>query len=221
MNRTIVIGDIHGCFDELVELLEKVELSESDRVVAVGDLCVKGPKSHQVLELFSSDSRFSSVVGNHDLALVKYWLGETTHLKSTQQRAFEELKESGDYLLAYLASLPTYIELETHVVVHAGLRQRIPLNQQKTEDLIELRTLGEDRTSRVGTPWYEIYDGPKIALFGHWPASEPRRGKYAIGLDTGCVYGYQLTAYIIETDQFESVQARAAYDMSGRGKKST
>jgi hypothetical protein len=221
MNRTIVIGDIHGCFDELVELLEKVKLSESDRVVAVGDLAVKGPKSHQVLELFSSDSRFSSVVGNHDLALVKYWRGETTHLKSAQQRAFEELKRSGDYLLAYLASLPAYIELVTHVVVHAGLRQGIPLNQQKTEDLIELRTLGEDRTSRVGTPWYEIYDGPKIALFGHWPASEPRRGKYAIGVDTGCVYGYQLTAYIIETDQFESVQARAAYDMSGRGKKST
>ncbi|HEV8368146.1 MAG TPA: metallophosphoesterase [Pyrinomonadaceae bacterium] len=219
MNRTIVIGDIHGCFDELSELLEKVKLSEADRVVAVGDLTVKGPKSRQVLQLFSSDSRFSSVVGNHDLALVKYWHGETTHVKSAQQRCFEELKKSGDYLLAYLASLPTYIELETHVVVHGGLRQGITLNQQKTEDLIELRTLGEDRTSRVGTPWYEIYDGPKIALFGHWPASEPRRGKYAIGIDTGCVYGYQLTAYIIETDQFESVQARASYDMSGRGKK--
>jgi diadenosine tetraphosphatase ApaH/serine/threonine PP2A family protein phosphatase len=39
-------------------------------------------------------------------------------------------------------------------------------------------------------------------LFGHWPAREPRRGKKAIGLDTGCVYGYNLTAYIIETDQF-------------------
>jgi diadenosine tetraphosphatase ApaH/serine/threonine PP2A family protein phosphatase len=219
MNRTIVIGDIHGCFDELAELLEKVKLSEADRVVAVGDLTVKGPKSHQVLELFSSDSRFSSVVGNHDLALVKYWLGETTHLKSAQERAFEELKESGDYLLAYLASLPAYIEFETHVVVHAGLRQGIPLDQQKTEDLIELRTLGEDRTSRVGTPWYETYDGPKTALFGHWPASEPRRGKHAIGVDTGCVYGYQLTAYIIETDQFESVPARATYDTSGRGKR--
>ena len=221
MNRTIVIGDIHGCFDELSELLEKVKLSDADRVVAVGDLTVKGPKSQQVLELFSSDSRFSSVVGNHDLALIKYWQGETTSLKSAQQRAFEELKESRDYLLAYLASLPTYIELETHVVVHAGLRQGIPLEQQTTEDLIELRTLGQDRTSRVGTPWYEVYDGPKIALFGHWPASEPRRGKYAIGVDTGCVYGYQLTAYIIETNQFESVQARAAYDMAGRGKKGT
>jgi hypothetical protein len=218
MGRTIVIGDIHGCYDELVELLEKVRLSEGDRVVAVGDLTVKGPKSPQVLELFSGDSRFSSVIGNHDLALVKHWQGDTRHLKAPQQRTFNELKNAGDYL-EYLASLPGYIELDSHVVVHAGLRPGIPVNQQKTEDLVELRTLGQDRTSRVGTPWYDVYDGPKVALFGHWPAQQPRRGKSAIGVDTGCVYGYQLTAYIIETDQFETVQARAAYDTSGQGKK--
>jgi serine/threonine protein phosphatase 1 len=49
-------------------------------------------------------------------------------------------------------------------------------------------------------------------LFGHWPAKEPRRGPKAIGLDTGCVYGYQLTAYIIDTDEFVSVDAKKAYD---------
>jgi hypothetical protein len=56
-----------------------------------------------------------------------------------------------------------------------------------------------------------VYEGEKIALFGHWPASQPRRGRHAIGLDTGCVYGYQLTAYIIESDEFVSVPARRAY----------
>jgi diadenosine tetraphosphatase ApaH/serine/threonine PP2A family protein phosphatase len=49
-------------------------------------------------------------------------------------------------------------------------------------------------------------------LFGHWPAVEVRRGPRAIGLDTGCVYGYQLTAYVIETDEFFNTRARRAYD---------
>jgi diadenosine tetraphosphatase ApaH/serine/threonine PP2A family protein phosphatase len=98
------------------------------------------------------------------------------------------------------------------LVVHAGVRPGVSLEEQSAEDLTELRTLGPDRTSREGVPWYELYDDEKIVLFGHWPAPVPRRGPRAIGLDTGCVYGYQLTAYVIETEEFLSVQARRAYD---------
>src|SRR5687768_11473240 len=48
--RTIVVGDIHGCYDELTELIDKVKLKKTDRVVSVGDLITKGPKSREVLE---------------------------------------------------------------------------------------------------------------------------------------------------------------------------
>jgi hypothetical protein len=85
---------------------------------------------------------------------------------------------------------------------------------QTTEDMTLLRTLGKDRESHGGTPWYDVYEGDKVVLFGHWPAPEPRMGKKAIGLDTGCVYGYNLTAYIIETGEFVSVAAKRAYDES-------
>ena len=74
-SRTIVVGDIHGCYDELMELMEKVELQDHDRVVAVGDLITKGPKSREVLELFINDKRFSTVIGNHDLMLRRRWNG--------------------------------------------------------------------------------------------------------------------------------------------------
>jgi len=95
-------------------------------------------------------------------------------------------------------------------VVHAGVRPGVPLHEQSAEDLLELRTLGKKkRTSRKGVPWYEVYDGEKIVLFGHWPAPEPRLARRAIGLDTGCVYGNRLTAYIIETGELVSVAARA------------
>ena len=212
MTRTIVIGDIHGCYDELVSLLEKVGLATSDRVVAVGDLIVKGPKNAEVLDLFSSDDRFSSVIGNHDLAILRFWRGEVSELKKSQERARTELESGRERYAAYLSSLPFVIDLGSHAVVHAGVRRGIELSEQAPEDLTELRTLGPDRTSREGTPWYEVYDDAKVILFGHWPNAIPRRGTHAIGLDTGCVYGYQLTAYIIETGEFAQVQARQTYD---------
>jgi hypothetical protein len=221
MGRTIVIGDIHGCYDELAELLGKLTLAREDRVVAVGDLAVKGPKSREVLDLFSTDPRFSSVAGNHDVALVRHWRGEDVSLKPCQTTALAELQTPDDRYFRYLASLPLFIGLESHVVIHAGLRPGVPLDDQSADDLIELRTLGEDRTSRKGTPWYEVYEGPPRALFGHWPAEEPRIGKNAIGLDTGCVYGGRLTAYVIETAEFYSVDAAAAYSSKNKGAQSS
>jgi predicted phosphodiesterase len=210
--RTIVVGDIHGCFDELTALLDKAGFSESDRVVCVGDLIVKGEKNREVLDLFIENERFSSVLGNHDRALRRYYRGEEVTLKETQERARKELEADEARYSAYLQSLPLMIDLGSHLVVHAGVRPNVALSGQTVEDLTELRTLGEDRTNREGVPWYEHYDGEKIVLFGHWPAPEPRRGKRALGLDTGCVYGFQLTAYIIETDELLSVEAKRAYD---------
>ena len=212
--RTIVVGDIHGCYDELMALLEKVGLRASDRVVSVGDLVAKGPKSREVLQLFMTDARFSTVIGNHDLALRRRWNGEDVDLKPAQKEVNRELKPERELYASFFNRLPFIIDLDTHLVVHAGLRPNVELYSQTTGDLTRLRTLGPDRESEEGTPWYHAYHGEKTVLFGHWPAPEPRRGKKAIGLDTGCVYGYNLTAYIIESDEFVNVPALRAYDES-------
>jgi hypothetical protein len=212
--RTIVIGDIHGCYDELMDLLGKFGFGEHDRVVAVGDLITKGPKNREVLELFMTDARFSTVIGNHDLALRRKWNGERVKLKASQKKTHQELKAEKEIYAGFLNKVPFTIDLDTHLVAHAGLRPNVALYSQTTGDLTLLRTLGKDRESKDGIPWYEVYEGDKVVLFGHWPSPEPRRGKKAIGLDTGCVYGYHLTGYVIETDEFVSVRARRAYDES-------
>jgi hypothetical protein len=211
LGRTIVVGDIHGCYDELVALLDVARVGAGDRVVSVGDLVTKGEKSREVLELFMSDERFSAVVGNHDRALLRYWRGESGRLKEAQERTRLELEAGRERFAAYLASLPYHLDLGAHVVVHAGLRPGVPLAEQSPDDMTELRTLGPDRRSREGTPWYEVYDGEQTALFGHWPAAELRRGPKALGLDTGCVYGYALTAYVVETGELFSVPALRQY----------
>lgn len=210
--RTIVVGDIHGCYDELVALMDRAALGASDRVVSVGDLIVKGEKNREVLELFIEDERFSAVLGNHDRAILRHWRNEPVTLKPAQEKARIELESDRARYLAYLQSLPLSIDLGSHLVVHAGVRPGVALAEQTVEDLTELRTLGRDRTNREGVPWYERYDGDPLVLFGHWPAAELRRGPRALGLDTGCVYGFQLTAYVIETGELFSVQALRAYE---------
>jgi hypothetical protein len=212
LGRTLVVGDVHGCYDELLELLAAAGFSAGDRLVCVGDLVAKGEKSREVLELFMTDARLSSVLGNHDRALLRHWRGEPVRLKPAQEKCRAELEDGREAFAAYLGSLPLYIELGAHVVVHAGLRPGVPPERQSAEDLTELRTLGRDRTSREGVPWYAVYNGEQFALFGHWPAASPRRGPRALGLDTGCVYGYRLTALVVETGELLSVPARRAYD---------
>ena len=208
--RTVVVGDLHGCYDELVALLSDIRFGPNDRVVAVGDLVVKGPKNREILDLFISDPRFSTVIGNQDMRLLRCWRGENPKMTGAQKKACDELEFDRQRYCSYLSSLPLMIDLGAHLVVHAGVRPGIPLHEQSADDLLELRTLGKKkRTSRKGVPWYEVYDGEKIVLFGHWPAPEPRLARRAIGLDTGCVYGNRLTAYIIETGELVSVAARS------------
>lgn len=212
MGRTIVIGDIHGCFDELSEMLRLIDLQADDRVIAVGDLITKGPKNREVLDLFIEDKRFSSVIGNQDRKIRQRWRGEAVSLTQQQRQALKELEFDRDRYYEYLRTLPYYIDLGSHLVVHAGIRPGVPLDEQMASDLTEIRTMGADPTRRKGVPWHEVYRGPQIILFGHWPKKRPKRAAFAIGLDTGCVYGRRLTGYIIESDEFVSVPARAAYD---------
>ncbi len=211
MGRTIVIGDIHGCYDELKDLLALVKLRPDDSVIAVGDLIVKGPKNAAVLDRFIADDRFSAVIGNHDRALRQYWRGEprrlTEELKATASQLESQRKRYSDYL----RSLPFTINLGSHLVVHAGVRPGVPLRRQMVTDLTEIRTMGANPSSRRGLPWYKVYRGRRIVVFGHWPSKAPRLAPRAIGLDTGCVYGGRLTGYIIESNQFVSVPARRAY----------
>jgi hypothetical protein len=211
MGRTIVVGDIHGCFDELLDLLEVAKLKSDDRVIAVGDLVTKGPKNREVLDLFISDPRFSSVVGNHDRIIRQKLRGEPVRLNKDQRTVLKQLGPARERYNEFLRALPFTIDLGSHLVVHAGVRPGVPLDQQMASDMTEIRTMGADPPKRRGVPWYAVYRGPQTILFGHWPARQPRRAAAALGLDTGCVYGNRLTAFIIETGELVSVAARAKY----------
>jgi len=211
MGRTIVVGDIHGCFDELTDLLELLKLKSDDRLIAVGGLLTKGPKNREVLDLFISDERFSSVVGNHDRIIRQKLRGEPVRLNKDQRNVLKQLGPNRERYSNFLRELPFTIDLGSHLVVHAGLRPGVDLDKQMASDMTEIRTMGADPPKRRGVPWYAVYRGPQTVLFGHWPARQPRRAAHAIGLDTGCVYGNSLTAFIVETGELISTPARQKY----------
>jgi hypothetical protein len=212
MAKTIVIGDIHGCYAEFEDLLREIGETADDRLVSVGDLVAKGPENAAVLEFFRTRGNAEAVLGNHEYTLLRHYRGEPVTLEKAHRRALAELGVDLDTHMDWIARMPLYIELDSYLVVHAGIRPGRAINEQTLEDLTELRCVdGPTPGTRVGTPWFECYQGEKKVIFGHWVFDSPLVRKNVIGLDTGCVYGGSLTAVVLPEERIVSVPARTAY----------
>ncbi|MFB6108256.1 MAG: metallophosphoesterase [Haloplanus sp.] len=183
-----VVGDVHGCLREFRTLLDRLDPSPTDLVVVVGDLVRKGPSSAGVVDLVRETPNVLSVRGNNEEKLLR---GE------------KSVDGIGDDRLDFLASLPVVIHWDDAMVVHAGVDPRKPLAAHTVDDFENVRELGDGDYEPPF--WYDAYEGPKRVFFGHTPLSDPVVREYAVGLDTGCVYGGELTAYDYRRDAFVTV----------------
>lgn len=208
--RTIIIGDIHACYDELQVLLKEAKATSADRIISVGDLVAKGPSTVKTLDFVMSLPNFRAVMGNHDYYLVKSWkAGTLEELSGSHRAAVREMGNDSEKYLKYLSGLPFYLELDDCIVVHAGIRPGLPLAKQNPEDLLQLRTLPG------GLPWYQAYEGDKLIVYGHWAKQGLTVSENTIGLDTGCVYGGKLSACILPGRTIISTPAKKAYAPKG------
>jgi hypothetical protein len=211
--RTLVVGDVHGCAAELDELLRVAGLEPGDRLVLAGDLVAKGPDSQGVVAL-ARERRALSVLGNHDAHVLKARAGALDALKGTHREAAESLTED-DW--RYLEALPLWLDLPelNTLVVHAGLLPNVPLDAQPRHLLLNLRSLDEagQGSTRVsgGRPWAERWPGPRFVVFGHDALRGLQRHPHALGLDTGCVYGGQLSAVWLPERRLVQVEAHRAW----------
>jgi diadenosine tetraphosphatase ApaH/serine/threonine PP2A family protein phosphatase len=207
MNRTIVIGDVHGCLDELKDLLDEVGADTDDRLISVGDLICKGPDSRGVLDWAMETTNLQIVLGNHELRFLEHWrLGLLPDEKPYDWETYRQLEDGFEDCMRFIESWPLTIESKDLLVVHAGFDPRLPIKDQSPRRLTNLRRLDD-----LETPWYELYTEKRLAVFGHWAKPEPIIKDNAIGLDTGCVYGGLLSALILPERRIVSVQARRAY----------
>ena len=227
MPRTLVIGDVHGCLRELEALLLACNASRDDRVVLVGDLVAKGPDSRGVLKLVR-DLGARAVRGNHDHAVLRWYdpiLQGTAPPRGTQHLNIARQLDEQDW--AVLLGLPLFLRLPelTAIVVHGGLLPRVPIEQQSSDLLMNMRTVRPDgsgsRRAEDGELWGKFWPGPELVVFGHHATAGLQQHPFAIGLDTGCVYGGRLTAVILPERRFVSVPAHEVYapiDAERRGR---
>lgn len=216
--RTIVIGDVHGCADELDALLKECTVESGDDVVLVGDLIAKGPASREVLARVRQEG-FRSVRGNHDAHVLRWKAAHDAgeHEPRLSPTHAELAHSMSDADWALLRSLPLYIRLPEHeaLVVHAGLVPQVPLEQQQPVLMMNLRSIRPDGTGSKkpddGMLWGALWTGPELVLFGHHAAAGLQVYPHAIGLDTGCVYGGKLSACILPERKIVSVPSRRAY----------
>jgi serine/threonine protein phosphatase 1 len=190
-----LIGDVHGCPDELGHLVERIDPDREDLLVFVGDLVRKGPDSKAVVEFVRRHDNMVSVRGNNEDKLIH------------DRKTLESLEEAD---LAYLESLPVALSFGDSLVVHGGVDPTRPLAEQDVESLLNCRSVPAGN-GYDGPFWFEQYQGPPRTFFGHTVLDAPVRTKWAVGLDTGCVYGGALTAYDYYDDSFVSVPAREPY----------
>jgi bis(5'-nucleosyl)-tetraphosphatase (symmetrical) len=210
--RTLVIGDVHGCLLELQDLLRSLNYRKEDRLIFVGDLIHKGPDSKGVLDLVQSLNA-ECVVGNHELRFMKS-CAQNGNENAETLRVKAQLGSELQTCLNWMKRLPAFIESDDFVVVHAGLLPGIHPSESKSEDLATIRTwdgLGKNLQNPSNPPWFDFYDGQKTVIFGHWAKMGLVLRDNVVGLDTGCVYGKQLSAWIVEERRLVQVQARRAY----------
>ena len=186
-----VVGDVHGCHDRLLALLDRLDPSPDDLVVFVGDLVRKGPDSRAVVELVRDAPNFLSVRGNNEQKLV------------AGEKDVPDLYPVEDYL----HDLPVVVSWGDALAVHGGIDPRRPTEALSVESLLNCRAIPAEN-GYDGPFWFDRYDGPHTVFFGHTPLEEPVVADSAVGLDTGCVYGGDLTAYDYYAEEFVSVPGR-------------
>lgn len=233
-----IIGDVHGCFDELIELFYVLGYQKKGDIfvhpdnripVFVGDITDRGPNSLAVVALVyrmvveHQVARY--VPGNHCNKLFRYFLGNNVQVRyglettvneylSLSQR--EQKKISHQFMTLYQEA-PLYLELKNvnTVIAHAGIKEEYIGRTDKKVRSFVLYGDVSGASHADGRPirgdWAQDYHGRAWIIYGHTPVLEPRKVNNTINIDTGCVFGNELTAFRMPEKESISVQSRQPF----------
>lgn len=212
MNELIIYGDIHGCYDEFISLRNQINPQSNDIEICVGDIVTKGKNSIKTLD-YIIENGIKSVLGNHEDKIIRYLNHQKLNqennpikLDSDEQNIVNSLTQGH---IDFLQKMPLYLKFGDVTIVHAGLENSMNLeslskrNRQKIlriryldESLVYL-TLGKENDKSIF--WADVYDGNQgFVVYGHQPFDEVKKSEYALGIDTGCVYGNKLSAVVFD-----------------------
>ncbi|MDW7773809.1 MAG: metallophosphoesterase family protein [Desulfobulbaceae bacterium] len=210
MKKTYVIGDIHGCYEPLVNMLQLIGNTE-DTLIFLGDYIDRGPESKKVVDLLvqlkKDLPRVITLLGNHESMFLRFLNGRDQEffMLNGGQETLESygIDPLSDYEpssfvpeehLAFFAGLLLHWEDEKNIYVHAGLKPGLHLSLQ-TDWCIWARDEFIYSSCNFG----------KRVVFGHTVFKEPYVRPEKIGIDTGAVYGGNLTCLVLPDEEFITV----------------
>jgi len=213
--RTLIIGDVHGCRDEMERLIESFGfIPGQDRLFQVGDLINKGPDSMGCVDLVTQLG-VHCVLGNHEAKLLKMLAIPEERRTEHEHLYFNRIGPHAQEIGEIVKSWPLWIEDPLFTLVHAGLEPgKANLEEMRRKVILSIRTWdGEgEELDQAGDPhWYECVQWPKTVVFGHWAMLGLVSRTGFRGLDTGCVYGGMLTGWCPEEDHWYQVAAQREY----------
>jgi protein phosphatase len=234
-----LIGDVHGCGDELEELLGKLGYRpdpagvwshpEGRKVVFLGDLVDRGPRVADVLRIAMGmvEARTALCVpGNHDAKLVRWLQGRRVRMAHGLERSVEQLEGKTarfrQSVESFLDGLPSHLVLDGGrlVAAHGGMKEEMQgrAGGRVREFALYGETTGE--LDEFGLPvranWAAGYRGQAMVVYGHTPVLEPEWLNRTINIDTGCVFGGKLTALRYPELELVSVPAWETYTGTAR-----
>jgi protein phosphatase len=228
-----IIGDVHGCCDELETLLTTLGYQLKDqtyvhpagrKAVFLGDLVDRGDRILDTLNLVRQMVTAESalcVPGNHDYKLLRQLKGQKVTINHGLDKTLAELEALDETerqsLQSFLTGLVSHYVLDDGglVVAHAGMKQAYQgRGSSKVRDFaLYGETTGE--IDEFGLPvrhnWASEYRGDAMVVYGHTPVPEPVWLNGTIDVDTGCVFGGKLTALRYPERELVSVPALKVY----------
>lgn len=205
--RTLYIGDVHGCADELEKIVDAFGFVRGkDTLYQTGDIINKGPDMLRALK-FIQQNGILTVRGNHEEHLIRMMTTPQCDWTEKQCARFAKLPlEDWEYILAEVKNWPLWRDTPHALLVHAGLEPgKTRLEDMDPKVILSIRYWND-------IPWFDQVTWNKPVVFGHWAKMGfVDRRPHFIGLDSGCVYGKKLTAWCPEEDKFYVVPAAREY----------
>ncbi|GGB40301.1 bis(5'-nucleosyl)-tetraphosphatase PrpE [asymmetrical] [Lentibacillus populi] len=227
-----VIGDVHGCLNELHTLFNKLGYEKQDDSfihpdgrlpVFVGDITDRGPHSMDVIRLVCGmvldQNRARYVPGNHCNKLYRYFSGNNVMLKhglETTVAEFQVLNAKAQssikkQFMTLYENAPLYLEIPeaNAIVAHAGIKESYIGRYGKKVKTFVLYGDISGEYYPDGRPirrdWARHYHGDRWIVYGHTPVMEPRLVNKTVNIDTGCVFGNALTAFRLPEEETVTV----------------
>lgn len=202
--RTLFVGDVHGCAHSLRALLRE---ARPDRLVLLGDLFAKGPDPLGVWRIID-ERRAEAVLGNHDAKMLRLWgsPGDTPHHAAC--RALP------DEARAWVRRLPLFLYGPGWTAVHAGLHPEHGVEGTPRRVATVVRRWPDDHDPELPF-WWQLWRGPSRVFYGHDAVRGLQVHRHTVGLDSGAVYGAQLSGYLLEEERV--IQVDGWKDAAGPG----